>query len=152
MKLSTKTRYGVRAVFDIAYHNAGRPTQARDIARRQEGQSPRRLARPSRAFLDEGLPEDVQRGGHGPACVCPTPPALARTTRTRPAAASGRGASSARSATMAAGEPDGMNITEAAAYLGWARNTLKKHLAGVPHRRLDARRSGGGRGMSIDAS
>src|SRR5260370_12925648 len=36
MKLSTKARYGVRAVFDIAYHNAGRPTQARDIARRQE--------------------------------------------------------------------------------------------------------------------
>jgi Rrf2 family protein len=36
MKLSTKTRYGVRAVFDIAYHNSGRPTQARDIARRQE--------------------------------------------------------------------------------------------------------------------
>jgi Rrf2 family protein len=36
MKLSTKTRYGVRAVFDIAFHNSGRPTQARDIARRQE--------------------------------------------------------------------------------------------------------------------
>src|SRR5438105_6818851 len=36
MKLSTKTRYGVRAVFDIAYHNSGHPTQARDIARRQE--------------------------------------------------------------------------------------------------------------------
>ncbi len=36
MKLSTKTRYGVRAVFDIAYHNQGRPTQARDIARRQD--------------------------------------------------------------------------------------------------------------------
>jgi Rrf2 family protein len=36
MKLSTKSRYGVRAVFDIAYHNQGRPTQARDIARRQE--------------------------------------------------------------------------------------------------------------------
>src|SRR3954470_12722051 len=36
MKLSTKTRYGVRAVFDIAYHNQERPTQARDIARRQE--------------------------------------------------------------------------------------------------------------------
>jgi Rrf2 family protein len=36
VKLSTKTRYGVRAVFDIAFHNAGRPTQARDIARRQE--------------------------------------------------------------------------------------------------------------------
>jgi Rrf2 family iron-sulfur cluster assembly transcriptional regulator len=36
MKLSTKTRYGVRAVFDIAYHNSGGPTQARDIARRQD--------------------------------------------------------------------------------------------------------------------
>jgi Rrf2 family protein len=36
MKLSTKTRYGVRALFDIAFHNDGRPTQARDIARRQE--------------------------------------------------------------------------------------------------------------------
>jgi len=36
MKLSTKSRYGVRAVFDIAFHNQGRPTQARDIARRQE--------------------------------------------------------------------------------------------------------------------
>ena len=36
MKLSTKSRYGVRAVFDIAYHNQGRPTQARDIARRQD--------------------------------------------------------------------------------------------------------------------
>jgi Rrf2 family transcriptional regulator, iron-sulfur cluster assembly transcription factor len=36
MKLSTKTRYGVRAVFDIAFHNQGHPTQARDIARRQD--------------------------------------------------------------------------------------------------------------------
>ncbi len=36
MKLSTTTRYGVRALFDIAFHNQGRPTQARDIARRQE--------------------------------------------------------------------------------------------------------------------
>src|SRR5437899_11906739 len=35
MKLSTKTRYGVRALFDIAFHNQGSPTQARDIARRQ---------------------------------------------------------------------------------------------------------------------
>src|SRR3954452_18799266 len=36
MKLSTKTRYGVCALCDIAFHNQGRPTQARDIARRQE--------------------------------------------------------------------------------------------------------------------
>ena len=35
MKLATKTRYAVRAVFDIAYHGRGRITQARDIARRQ---------------------------------------------------------------------------------------------------------------------
>jgi Rrf2 family protein len=36
MKLSTKARYGVRALFDIAFYNEGKPTQARDIARRQE--------------------------------------------------------------------------------------------------------------------
>lgn len=36
MRLSTKTRYGVQAVFDIAFHNAGQPTQAKDIARRQD--------------------------------------------------------------------------------------------------------------------
>lgn len=36
MRLSTKTRYGVQAVFDIAFHNAGQPTQAKDIARREE--------------------------------------------------------------------------------------------------------------------
>src|SRR5688572_9725642 len=36
MKLSTKTRYAVRAVFDIAYHGEGKATQARDIARRQD--------------------------------------------------------------------------------------------------------------------
>jgi Rrf2 family iron-sulfur cluster assembly transcriptional regulator len=35
MKLATKTRYAVRALFDIAYHGRGRTTQARDIARRQ---------------------------------------------------------------------------------------------------------------------
>ncbi len=36
MRLSTKTRYGVRAIFDIAFHNEGGPTQAKDIARREE--------------------------------------------------------------------------------------------------------------------
>jgi Rrf2 family transcriptional regulator, iron-sulfur cluster assembly transcription factor len=35
MKLQAKTRYGVRAVFDLAYHNAGGATQARDVARRE---------------------------------------------------------------------------------------------------------------------
>lgn len=38
MRLSTKTRYGVRAVFDIAYHGRDRCTasQAKDIARRAD--------------------------------------------------------------------------------------------------------------------
>jgi Rrf2 family protein len=36
MRLATRTRYAVRAVFDIAYHGHGRATQARDIARRQD--------------------------------------------------------------------------------------------------------------------
>ncbi len=36
MKLQAKTRYGVRAVFDLAYHNAANgSTQAKDIARRE---------------------------------------------------------------------------------------------------------------------
>jgi Rrf2 family transcriptional regulator, iron-sulfur cluster assembly transcription factor len=39
MRLSTKTRYGVRAIFDIAFHHGaqGAPAaQARDIARREQ--------------------------------------------------------------------------------------------------------------------
>lgn len=35
MKLSNKGRYGVRALFDIAFHNDGKPTQIREIAGRQ---------------------------------------------------------------------------------------------------------------------
>lgn len=35
MKLSNKGRYGVRALFDIAFHNDGRPTQIREIAGRE---------------------------------------------------------------------------------------------------------------------
>jgi Rrf2 family protein len=36
MRLSTQTRYGVRAIFDIAYHSEGLETQVKDISRRQE--------------------------------------------------------------------------------------------------------------------
>jgi Rrf2 family protein len=36
VKLSNKGRYGVRAIFDIAFHNDGRATQIKDIAERQE--------------------------------------------------------------------------------------------------------------------
>ena len=35
MKLSNKGCYGVRAVFDIAFYNDGRPTQIKDIADRE---------------------------------------------------------------------------------------------------------------------
>ena len=35
VKLSNKGRYAVRALFDIAFFNSGRPTQVRDIAERQ---------------------------------------------------------------------------------------------------------------------
>jgi Rrf2 family iron-sulfur cluster assembly transcriptional regulator len=36
MKLQAKTRYGVRAMFDLAFHSAGQAAQAKDIARREE--------------------------------------------------------------------------------------------------------------------
>ena len=35
MRLSTQSRYGVRAIFDIAYHSEGLNTQVKDISRRQ---------------------------------------------------------------------------------------------------------------------
>ena len=42
MRLSTQSRYGVRALFDIAYHSEGLETQVKDISRRQ-GIPPRYL-------------------------------------------------------------------------------------------------------------
>lgn len=36
MRLTTKSRYGVRAIFDIAYNYAGMPVQIKDISKRQE--------------------------------------------------------------------------------------------------------------------
>ncbi len=35
MKLTTKSRYAVRAIFDIAYHAGGLPAQIKDISERQ---------------------------------------------------------------------------------------------------------------------
>ncbi len=35
MRLNTKSRYGVRAMFDMAYHGGGKAVLLRDIARRQ---------------------------------------------------------------------------------------------------------------------
>ena len=53
VKLSNKGRYGIRAVFDIAYHNEGRATQIRAIAQRQ-GIPPR--------FLEQ-IFQELKRGG-----------------------------------------------------------------------------------------
>ncbi len=36
MRLSTKSRYGLRAMFDIAYNSGCNPTQIQDISRRQQ--------------------------------------------------------------------------------------------------------------------
>ncbi|MEM9074323.1 MAG: Rrf2 family transcriptional regulator [Myxococcota bacterium] len=53
MKLSNKGRYGVCAIFDIAYHNDGEPTQIRTIAERQ-GIPPR--------FLEQ-IFQDLKKAG-----------------------------------------------------------------------------------------
>jgi Rrf2 family transcriptional regulator, iron-sulfur cluster assembly transcription factor len=53
MKFSTKVRYGVRALFDIAYHSGTLPSQIKDISRRQSI-SPRYL---------EQIFQDLKRGG-----------------------------------------------------------------------------------------
>src|SRR5687768_17046699 len=53
VKLSNKGRYAVRALFDIAFYNDGRPTQAKDIAERQ-GIPPR--------FLEQ-IFQDLKRAG-----------------------------------------------------------------------------------------
>ena len=36
MRRTTKSRYGTRAIFDIAYNSAGMPVQIKDISKRQE--------------------------------------------------------------------------------------------------------------------
>jgi Rrf2 family protein len=53
LKLSNKGRYGVRAIFDIAFHNHGKATQIKDIAERQ--------AIPPR-FLEQ-IFQDLKRAG-----------------------------------------------------------------------------------------
>ncbi|MFO0681674.1 MAG: Rrf2 family transcriptional regulator [Sandaracinus sp.] len=53
MKLSNKGRYGVCAIFDIAFHNDGRATQIKEIAERQ--------AIPAR-FLEQ-IFQDLKRAG-----------------------------------------------------------------------------------------
>jgi len=54
MRLSTQSRYGVRAVFDIVYHGGGAGAQIKDIARRQEI-SPRYLEQIFQKLRNEGI-------------------------------------------------------------------------------------------------
>ena len=63
MKVSTRARYGLRGLFDIAYHNAGRPTQVKDIARRQ-GVTPRYLEQIFQTLKKAGMIA-AQRGPKG---------------------------------------------------------------------------------------
>lgn len=53
VKLSNKGRYGIRALFDIAFHNEGRATQIKDISERQ--------AIPAR-FLEQ-IFQDLKKAG-----------------------------------------------------------------------------------------
>jgi Rrf2 family iron-sulfur cluster assembly transcriptional regulator len=54
MRLSTQSRYGVRAVFDIAYNGGGGGVQIKDIARRQEI-SPRYLEQIFQKLREAGI-------------------------------------------------------------------------------------------------
>jgi Rrf2 family transcriptional regulator, iron-sulfur cluster assembly transcription factor len=63
MKISTRARYGLRGLFDIAYHNLGRPTHVKDTARRQ-GVTPRYLEQIFQALKREGIVA-AQRGPKG---------------------------------------------------------------------------------------
>lgn len=65
MKLSTKITYGVRAIFDIAYHSCGMPAKVNDIARRQ-GISPRYIEQIFICFKKSGIIRTVRgpKGGY----------------------------------------------------------------------------------------
>jgi Rrf2 family protein len=63
MRLSTKSRYGVRAIFDIAYHSEGLETQVKDISRRQEI-SPRYIEQIFQKLKKAGI-IDSKRGPTG---------------------------------------------------------------------------------------
>jgi Rrf2 family iron-sulfur cluster assembly transcriptional regulator len=65
MRLSTKSRYGVRALFDIAYHSQGLPTPIREISRRQ-GVTPRYLEQIFQKLKRAGMVKSIRgpKGGY----------------------------------------------------------------------------------------
>lgn len=63
MRLSTKSRYGLRALFDMAYNSGTLPAQIKDISRRQEI-SPRYLEQIFQNFKKAGILKS-KRGPQG---------------------------------------------------------------------------------------
>lgn len=63
MRLSSRTRYGARALFDLAYHSGGVPSCVRDIADRQD--IPARFLEQVLADLKRAGLVDSRRGARG---------------------------------------------------------------------------------------
>lgn len=63
MRLSTKSRYGLRALFDIAYNSGNLPAQIQDISRRQDI-SPRYLEQIFQSLKKRGI-LNSKRGPQG---------------------------------------------------------------------------------------
>ena len=63
MRLSTKSRYGVRALFDIAFNSGNLPAQIQDISRRQDI-SPRYLEQIFQKLKKKGILKS-KRGPQG---------------------------------------------------------------------------------------
>jgi Rrf2 family protein len=65
MRLSTKSRYGVRALFDIAYYSKGHPTQIKEISKR-EGITPRYLEQIFQKLKKAGMVKSIRgpKGGY----------------------------------------------------------------------------------------
>ncbi|MBJ6726985.1 RrF2 family transcriptional regulator [Geomesophilobacter sediminis] len=71
MRLSTKSRYGLRALFDIAYNAGTQPAQIQDISRRQEI-SPRYLEQIFQGLKKHGILKS-KRGPQGGYCLAKEP-------------------------------------------------------------------------------
>jgi Rrf2 family iron-sulfur cluster assembly transcriptional regulator len=71
MRLSTKSRYGLRALFDIAYNCGDKPAQIQDISRRQQI-SPRYLEQIFQNLKRAGILKS-KRGPQGGYCLARKP-------------------------------------------------------------------------------
>jgi len=71
MRLTTKSRYGLRALFDIAYNCGNLPAQIQDISRRQEI-SPRYLEQIFQSLKRAGILTS-KRGPQGGYCLARKP-------------------------------------------------------------------------------